>query len=85
MSDFRADPEALCNHSGQVMAQIQPWYSIRQRDGKVYHDNNECPIGNAIEVKYRKPGHRCRVRCSTCAKLAAALENPEHLARLTPL
>ncbi|HEX6435334.1 MAG TPA: hypothetical protein VFZ87_13890 [Gemmatimonadales bacterium] len=67
------------------MTQIQPWYSIRQRDGKVYHDNTDCPIGNAIDLKYRKAGHRCRVRCSTCAKLSAAVETPEHLARLTPL
>ena len=67
------------------MAQIPPWYSIRQRDGNVYHDNNQCPVGNAIDSKYRKAGHRCRLRCSTCAKLGAALEAPDRLARLTPL
>jgi hypothetical protein len=67
------------------MAQIPAWYSIRQKDRNVYHDNDQCPVGNAIEMKYRKPGHRCRNRCSVCAKLGAALLSSERLARLTPL
>ena len=67
------------------MARIPPWYSIRQRDGNVFHDDDQCPVGKAIDSKYRKAGHRCRVRCSTCAKLALLRVDAEQLARLTPL
>jgi hypothetical protein len=65
------------------MAQIPPWYSIRQRDRNVFHDDDQCPIGKEIDIKFRKPGHRCRMRCPTCAKLGAMLRSPERLARLT--
>jgi hypothetical protein len=51
------------------MAQVSPWYSIRQRDGNVYHDDNQCPVGRAIDEKYRMKGHRCRQRCPACARL----------------
>jgi hypothetical protein len=51
------------------MTQIPPWYSIRQRDRNVYHDDDQCPIGKEIDSKYRKPGRRCRARCPVCAKL----------------
>jgi hypothetical protein len=43
-----------------VMAQIQPWYSIRQRDLNVYHNDDRCPLGKEIDSKYRKMGRRCR-------------------------
>jgi hypothetical protein len=68
---------------GFLMAQIPPWYSIRQRDRNVFHDDDQCPVGKEIDIKYRKPGHRCRMRCPSCAKLGAMLRNPERLARLT--
>jgi hypothetical protein len=55
------------------MAKISPWYSIRQRDAAVYHDNDECPEANLIDPKYRKSGRRCRAQCPTCAKLAATV------------
>jgi hypothetical protein len=67
------------------MAQIPPWHSIRQRDRSVYHDDDHCLVGSTIDSKYRKAGHRCRTRCSTCAKLGAAHLSAERLARLTPL
>ena len=67
------------------MAQIPAWYSIRQSDAAVYHDDDRCPVGQAIDVRYRKAGHRCRPRCRTCAKLGAALRDPKRLAHLTPL
>ncbi|HEY9015463.1 MAG TPA: hypothetical protein VIM84_10425 [Gemmatimonadales bacterium] len=51
---------------------IPPWHSMRQSDGNVYHDNSLCSRGQAVEQKYRKRGHRCRMRCSTCTKLASA-------------
>lgn len=66
------------------MAKVSPWYSVRQRDRNVFHDNDECPEGNAIQPEYRKAGHRCRTRCRQCAKLEAELRSPERLARLTP-
>jgi hypothetical protein len=33
-----------------------PWHSIRLRDRNVYHDNELCPTGQAIDPKYRKQG-----------------------------
>lgn len=68
----------------QMMAQIQPWYSIRQRDRNVYHDDDRCPIGKEIDLKYRKKGRRCRTQCPSCAKLQAESTDAERLARLTP-
>jgi hypothetical protein len=66
------------------MAQIPPWHSIRQRDGNVYHDDDECPVGKAIEEKYRRMGHRCRQRCRACAKLRDPALHSTRLAKLTP-
>jgi hypothetical protein len=59
------------------MTLLYAWYSIRHADRSVYHDNDLCAVGQAIPAKYRKRGHRCRMRCSTCAKLGA----PDELAR----
>jgi len=70
---------------GDPMAQIPAWYSIRQSDATVYHDDDQCPAGQAIDVRYRKAGRRCRPRCRTCAKLGASLLDPKRLAELTPL
>jgi len=67
------------------MAQISPWHSIRQRDGNVYHDDDQCPVGKAIDQKYRSMGHRCRQRCRVCAKLRDTALDSTRLARLTPL
>jgi hypothetical protein len=62
------------------MTQIPPWYSIRQRDRKVYHDDDQCPIGKQIDPKYRKAGHRCRMRCPICTKLGALALNSQRRA-----
>jgi hypothetical protein len=67
------------------MAQIPPWYSIRQRDRNVFHDDDQCPVGKEIDPKYRKTGHRCRTRCPACTKLREPRLASERLARLTPL
>jgi hypothetical protein len=56
------------------MARIPPWHSIRQRDGNVYHDDDQCPVGKEIDSKYRKRGHRCRTRCPFCTKLGLAAQ-----------
>jgi len=71
--------------SGGLMAKVPPWYSIRQRDRNVFHDNDQCPDVQGIEAKYRKNGHRCRMRCPRCAKLSDSLSSFERMARLTPL
>jgi hypothetical protein len=68
-----------------LMTQILPWYSIRQRDPNIYHDNDLCPAGKAIPSKYRKRGHRCRMRCPVCAKLRAPEATARRLALLQPL
>ncbi|HEX5574274.1 MAG TPA: hypothetical protein VFX42_00260 [Gemmatimonadales bacterium] len=67
------------------MTQVLPWYSIRQRDPNFYHDNDLCPSGNSIPSKYRKRGHRCRMRCSVCTKLGAPEATAKRLALLEPL
>jgi hypothetical protein len=67
------------------MAHIPPWYSIRQRDGNVYHDDDQCPVGKEIDSKYRKMGHRCRMRCHSCARLGVPALTSKRLAMLTPL
>ena len=67
------------------MAQILPWHSIRQRDGKVFHDDDQCPVAKDIDQKYRRMGHRCRQRCRACAKLRDAAQQSTRLAQLTPL
>jgi hypothetical protein len=67
------------------MAQILPWHSIRQRDGNVFHDDDQCPVGKAIDQMYRRPGHRCRQRCRACAKLRDPAQRSTRLAKLTPL
>ncbi|HWN19094.1 MAG TPA: hypothetical protein VNO19_09285 [Gemmatimonadales bacterium] len=70
---------------GPLMAQISPWYSIRQRDGNVYHDDDQCPVGQQIDSKFRMRGHRCRSLCPACAKLRTAATSAERLAKLIPL
>jgi hypothetical protein len=67
------------------MAKVHPWYSIRQRDSNVYHDNDQCPKGRLIEEKFRKSGRRCRQQCPECARLASEQASAERLALLTPL
>jgi hypothetical protein len=67
------------------MAQIPPWHSIRQRDGNVYHDDDQCPAGKDIEQKYRRMGHRCRKRCPACARLRDPALHSARLAKLMPL
>lgn len=62
-----------------------PWHSIRPRDRNVYHDSELCPVGQAIDPKYRKQGRRCRMRCATCAKLGAPAATAARLAQLLPL
>jgi len=54
------------------MTKVAPWHSIRRHGPNVFHDNSECPKGKDIESEFRKPGHRCRVRCPTCHKLEVA-------------
>jgi ssDNA-binding Zn-finger/Zn-ribbon topoisomerase 1 len=67
------------------MAKVSPWYSIRQRDPNVFHDNDQCPKGALISQQFRKTGRRCRQQCPECARLAAELGSSERRARLTPL
>jgi hypothetical protein len=68
-----------------LMTPIPPWHSIRQRDGNVYHDDDECPVAKEIDQKYRRAGHRCRRRCRECAKLRDPALQSSRLARLMPL
>jgi hypothetical protein len=67
------------------MAQIPPWHSIRQRDANVFHDETGCPVGNEIDEKYRRAGHRCRQRCRVCARLRAEAQELSRLPHLMSL
>ena len=67
------------------MSLLTAWYSIRQSDRNIYHDNDLCPVGNGIASKYRKRGRRCRMRCSTCTKLDAPDERARRYATLGTL
>jgi DNA-directed RNA polymerase subunit RPC12/RpoP len=46
-----------------------PWHSTRATDRAVYHDNTRCPEGDAVGLKYRRPGDGGRDPCEHCAQL----------------
>ena len=52
------------------MANIRPWHSSRDTDGKVYHDDTRCTEGNNIETRYRRDGTGGRPKCELCQRLA---------------
>lgn len=49
--------------------QTKPWYSSRESDRKVHHDNTSCTEGNNIEAKYRTDGTGNRPKCEHCKSL----------------
>ena len=54
------------------MAKVDVYYSIRESDRKVHHNNNKCREGNAIESYIRSSGTENRPLCEQCEKLSSA-------------
>lgn len=52
------------------MAKTDPWYSVKETDRQVYHDNTDCTEGNNIEEENRRDGTDGRPRCEHCAALS---------------
>ena len=51
------------------MAKVDAYYSIRERDPKVHHDNNKCTKGMSLESYIRSAGTDGRPLCEHCEKL----------------
>ncbi|HYN52733.1 MAG TPA: hypothetical protein VES62_17560 [Thermoleophilaceae bacterium] len=51
------------------MAQVSPWYSVKETDDHFYHDNTDCTEGNNIEPENRREGTDGRPKCSWCVEL----------------
>ena len=44
----------------------RPWHSVHS---PVYHNNNECHIGNNIEIENLRYGHAYKELCKECERL----------------
>ena len=52
------------------MAQrTNPYYSLDERDPRVYHDYSDCPNGQQIKPANRAPGKGGLPRCGSCKRL----------------
>jgi hypothetical protein len=51
------------------MAKVDTYYSIRQSDRRVHHNNNKCTEGKAIESYIRSSGSENRPLCEQCETL----------------
>ena len=51
------------------MPKVNPWYSAKQTDRKVYHNNTKCTEGNNIEAVNRRDGTDNRPLCEHCKRL----------------
>ena len=54
------------------MTKVDNFYSIRENDRKVHHNNNKCPEGKVIESYVRSSGSDNRSLCEECEKLNGA-------------
>jgi hypothetical protein len=52
------------------MAKVDPYYSYREKDPKVHHDDNKCPEGKIIESYNRSAGTGDRPLCEQCHQLS---------------
>jgi hypothetical protein len=51
------------------MPKKAPWYSAKESDPKVYHNNTNCNTGNNIEKENVRQGTDNRTLCKECQKL----------------
>ena len=56
------------NNSGGLVMQVSPFHS-KLEGIEVYHNNNECTLGNNIEHKNIKQGTGGKRLCKQCKKL----------------
>jgi hypothetical protein len=48
---------------------VSPYHSSDPTDPDVYHDHDNCPSGQQIPKKNRRPGTGGHRRCKHCVKL----------------
>lgn len=53
------------------MSKVAVFYSIRDTDSRVHHNNNACADGKTIESYVRSTGSDKRPLCGECEKLSA--------------
>ena len=53
------------------MATVDTYYSIRDTDRRVHHNNNNCTEGKAIDSYVRSSGSENRPLCEECEQLTA--------------
>jgi hypothetical protein len=53
------------------VAKVAVFYSIRETDSRVHHNNNACADGKTIESYVRSTGADHRPLCPECEKLSA--------------
>jgi len=51
------------------MPKKPPWYSVKESDKKVHHNNTNCNAGNNIEKENIRQGTGGRLLCEECKKL----------------
>jgi hypothetical protein len=51
------------------MAKVKTYYSIRESDTRVHHDNDNCVVGKSIESYVRSSGTENRPLCKECERL----------------
>jgi hypothetical protein len=54
------------------MAKVDTYYSIRDTDRRVHHNNNKCTEGKLIESYVRSSGSENRPLCEECETLNGA-------------
>lgn len=51
------------------MAKVDPYHSSSPIDDQVYHDRDDCPVGETIPDDNREPGTSGFRRCGKCYEL----------------
>lgn len=54
---------------GESAVKVSPYYSISEEEREVYHDHSNCPDGERILPRNKRPGMDNRPRCKECKKL----------------
>lgn len=52
-----------------VMAKVPSYHSSNPSDPDVYHDHDNCPTGQQIPARNRRPGTGGYRRCKQCREL----------------
>jgi hypothetical protein len=74
---IQASGAASAREEASNVAAIAPWHSIRYTlvassargdDPRVYHDDDECPDGHTVELRYREAGTGALAHCEECKR-----------------